>query len=172
MNVWLEAGIYCGLLVWLARQRPLLNLLRAVSAPYRILLGTLVVALPAGQMVGRNQWTYPWVGWAMYTGSIPGDVVYLDYTVVLASGEESDWPVARLFSRIGKKVAWKLRTFDQDGAIDAHDRMLVALAERYNRAHAENAVQTIRVWRCVVPMDEYHGRGSVRREFQREVGVN
>lgn len=166
---WLEALAYLTLFVLLSRQEGLMRPWRALGRPHRLLLVALLCAPLVGQVIHHDDWTYPWVGWAMYTDRVPGDVTYFEYSAVLASGQEVDWPVARLFSRIGKKAVWKLKALDRAGETRTTDLILAELARRYNREHAADPARLIRVWVCAVPIDRTRHGVAVRRALAREV---
>lgn len=166
---WLEALAYLALVALLTRQAGLMRPWRSLAWPRRLLLAALLCAPLVGQVIHHDDWTYPWVGWAMYTDPVPGDVTYLEYSAVLDSGREVDWPVARLFSRIGKKAVWKLKALDRAGKTHTSDVILDELARRYNRTHTDDPARRIRVWECTVPIDRRREGAALRRTLVREV---
>ena len=167
----LDIGCYATIAVFLLTQRRFGEQFRGLGRAHRALLAALIVAIPVGQIIHRSEWTYPWVGWAMYTEPLPGDVTWLEYSLVLSNGEEVAWPVARMFSRVGKRVVWKLKALEREGPIVTGNQILEGLARRFNERHADNPATTIRIWDCQVPITTDGRRPEVRRTRRRDLAI-
>jgi hypothetical protein len=137
----------------------------------RIGLLALVVAVPAGQVIHRSEWTYPFVAWAMYTDRRPGDVTWYEYTLVGADGTDAAWPLARGFSRLGKRVVWRLRLLEEAGRTADADRLLRELAGRRDWSEAGAPADSVRVWTCAQPIATGADRPPARRTLLRSVAV-
>jgi hypothetical protein len=177
-----EACIYLGLLLFLAQQKALRSTLKALRLPYRVFLVTFVMLLIGGELVDRGRKTFPFVGWPLYTSPAHGDPHYYDYTMVSESGREMPLEVFRLSGSLSYRLMFPLKSLTRNIAqapegprrqamIADYELVLQTLARIYNRRHAEDPIQTIRVWDCTIPLHQYRNPASIRRTLFRELQV-
>lgn len=143
---------YAGLLALVWRQRAFREALASLEPWRRGALLALVLAVPLGQVVHRSEWTYPFVAWAMYTDRRPVDVSWYEYSLVMPDGAEEPWPVAHEFSRLGKRVVWKLRVLEDADSTALVDAILSRLAERSRLTHSGQPARAVRIWACTQPV--------------------
>jgi len=143
---------YGTLLLLVLTRRPLRAALAGLESWRRVALLALVLAVPVGQMIHKSEWTYPFVAWAMYTDRRPANVTWYEYSLVTSDGVEQPWPVAHEFSRLGKRVVWKLRLLEEAASTEQADRLLSHLAARSQVTHSGQPATAVRIWSCTLPV--------------------
>jgi hypothetical protein len=174
----LEAVGCAVLCAVLAGQKPLRNLMSELRPGHQAFLLAFLVGMMAGQLIQRESNTFPLVAWSMFTKPVTGDPDYYEYVAGSLAGSEVELlardelfppPLGQnLMIHMGR-LARSLAAGDS-GARNLEeaarfDRLVRALAARYNELHPESSVKVVRVWRCTVPARTYHGRSSIRREL-------
>jgi hypothetical protein len=143
------------------------------------LLGGFVVALPVVQLINQNTKTFPLVAWTMFTRPVGGDPLYYEYSAVLRSGHEVDLHVEDLFPwAMGRNTLIVLahlapHALPEHAGPDTarYETFLQALGRKYSAAHPQDPVELVRVWQCQVPLDDYHGPGSIQRRHVHSVAI-
>jgi hypothetical protein len=176
-----ESLFHLAVLLFLARQDALRDLLAELPRPRRWLLIGLFGLLLIGQLGGRNRLTFPFVQWGMYTNSFAGNR-YLDYTATREDGVEIRFPIVEVYPTAGRHIVWKVAPLmavgmrgnagpSRDDALAQVDALLLAYGRRYNNARPTAPVKGIHVWECAIPIDDYRGPSSITRRRVRSVEI-
>jgi len=177
-----EACIYLGLLLFLARRKPLISTLKALRPPYQVFLAGLVIAMLGAQLSDGGKRTFPFVVWSMYTRPAYGDPQYYDYSAVSQNGRELPLDVFRVSRTLSSRLMFPLRDLAREidrageGAqrqamIADYETMLRAVARMYNRRNPDDPIQSIYVWHCTIPLHAYHTPASIHRRLLWELQV-
>lgn len=172
----LELCIYLALLLFIVMQKPMMATLKALSPPYRVFLIILMMLLLGTQLVNRDNETFPFVGWSMYTRPAHGNLQYYDYTMVSQSEQEVRPEVFGLSRSLSYRLMFPLKSmaYNIDQALEgwrrqamiaAYETALQAIARLYNHRHDDDPIRTIRVWHCTIPLHEYRDASSVQHRL-------
>jgi hypothetical protein len=171
----LEINCYAVLLIWLTTRKPLRTLFGQLNYGHRILLVSFVIALVAAQVIQQESKTFPMVPWAMFTKPVSGNPDYFEYTATRSDGGEVNLLLREeLFPEpLGQNLMIHLAKLarlsaDPDSCspedVLRFEKMVKVLAKSYNQLHSDSPVLVVHVWRCTIPIGDYHGSSSIRRE--------
>jgi hypothetical protein len=180
----LEVTCYAILLGWLAGRKPFRVLLGQLSLPYQVFLLSFLLAVLAGQVINQETKTYPVVAWPMFTNPVAGDPDYFEYLGILPDGWEVELLVREeLFppplgqnlmvqlARLARSIAGPRSGAANPQDVAHYEGLVRALAQKYNAMHPGQHVHAVDVWRCTVPVRNYLGPSSIRRERFRTVSA-
>jgi hypothetical protein len=129
-----------------------------LGLPYRGAVAAMVGASLAGHLVLSSR-AFPFVDWSMYTKTISGDPVVIEYEAILASGRT----VRLAFRRfLGTQSAGRLmealrrqvlriqsrpeNSPERHAALQEHKLALRAIARRYGQRHPQDPVVSVLVF--------------------------
>ena len=172
-----EAAVFLGLAIVLSRHRDVRATFAALRPGHRLLVVLFPALLVAGHVVNREDRTFPFLSWELFTFSLRVDPTYHEYTAILASGREVVLPLLDLFPSFGRRLPSSLENASWQ---ELHRRRsprdvsrlrvaLAALAREHDRRHAGDPVTAVDVWHRAVPREAYRGRASITRQHELRV---
>jgi hypothetical protein len=171
----LESAAMLILLLGCASSQRLRASLAGIGMPRLLFVAGLTGLVLWGQLVRNNRVSYPFLQWSMYTKKDPPNE-YFEYRVRHRSGEQGLFRFGELMAFTGpegrvleNRIARALQPDAEGGLPAAGSDALRELVATYNRSHQEDPVVHMLVTRLTVPIRDFAGRESIRREPVLEV---
>ncbi len=170
--VLVQAAVFVSLAACLAVHRRF----RTFVSSFRPTQRALIVAAPLAVVVGHMTYAgFPLPDWHMFSAGSGDDPVYFDLNATTRSGATIRLHPGRAASSLDRlradaRLRQRLKDLPADGSaaqLPAWRRaadLIQALAKLHNQRHADDPVVYVDVDRCTVPLDDYQGERSIRRQ--------